>query len=125
MQSHIANARIRVNYSDGGTRELDLENPRNFDNGWGLFGGTYHYTSHGVFWLGDNQYFAANPFSPTLLDQHEPWKSVWQDFSKIETRPHADIVDVQLEAGRTIRGIEIEVLSQDVILGVLGVTLAE
>jgi hypothetical protein len=125
MQSHIANARIRVKYNDGGTRELDLENPRNFDNGWGLFGGTYHYTSHGVFWLGDNQFFAAKPFSPSLLEQHEPWKAVWQDFTKIETRPHADIVDVELEAGRAIRGVEIEVLSQDVILAVLGVTLAE
>ncbi len=125
MQSHIANACIRVKYSDGGTRELDLENPRNFDNGWGLFGGTYHYTSHGVFWLGDNQFFAAKQFAPSLLEQHEPWKAVWQDFTKIETRPHADIVDVPLEAGRAIRSVEIEVLSQDVILGVLGVTLAE
>jgi hypothetical protein len=125
MQSHIANARIRVKYLDGGARELDLENPRNFDNGWGLFGGTYHSTSHGVFWLGDNQYFAAKPFSPSLLEQHEVWKAVWQDFSKIETRPHADIVDVRLEAGRALRSVEIEVLSQDVILAVLGVTLAE
>jgi hypothetical protein len=125
MQSHIANVHIRVNYADGRARELELENPTTLDNGWGLFGGTYHYTSHGVLWLGSEQFFAGKPFNPSLLEQHEVWKPVWQDFAKIETRPHADIVDVSLEPGRVIRAVEIEVLSQDVILALLGVTLAE
>jgi len=125
MQSHIANARIRVNYSDGGHRALDLENTRNFDNGLGLFGGTYHYSNHGVVWLSDEQYFAGKSAPATLLEQHEAWKAVWQDFSKVETRPHADIVDVPLDAGRTVRDVEIEVLSQDIILAVFGVTLAD
>jgi hypothetical protein len=125
MQSHIANARATVHYADGGTSAVDLENPRNFDNGWGQFGGTWHYAENGMELLSATGTRARTPLERTILEQHEIWKPVYQNAEDWEERPHADIVDVVCDAGRRIRSVEVEVLSQDIIVSLFGVTLLE
>jgi hypothetical protein len=124
MQSHIANARVKIQYEDGGESFLDLENPRNFDNGWGEFAGTWHYSENGVELL-SSQGRPQVPFAATILEQHETWKPVYQDFNKLEERPHADIVGLACDPRRRIRSIDFEVLSQDIIVGLFGLTLLE
>ena len=108
-----------------GTSAVDLENPRNFDNGWGQFGGTWHYAENGMELLSATGTRARTPLERTILEQHEIWKPVYQNADDWEERPHADIVDVACDAGRRIRSVEVEVLSQDIIVSLFGVTLLE
>ncbi len=133
MQSHIANACVRVHYEDGGSEQTDLVNPGNFDNGWALFGGTYHYGTNGMEVIGEVSPKPAPILRPRILSQRPPheegfpgktWENLWgrQPFEDPPIPPHADIVDIACDPGRTIRSLEIEVFSNDIVVGVYGVT---
>lgn len=124
-QSHIANARVTLHYEDGGQASTELENPRNLDNGWGTLGGTWHYTANGMELLSLPKTYMQRPPVSTVLEQHEVWKAAAPPPAEWEERPHADIVSVACDAGRHIRSIEVEVLSQDIIVGLFGLTLLE
>lgn len=129
MQSHIANARLTLHYDDGGTSVLDLVNPENFDNGWGKPGGTYHYAANGMELIGEAQPDSGEPVNPkawrnVILRQHgTPDPFVQPEWDLPALPPHADIVDVACDPGRGIRGLKVEVLSNEIIVGLLGVTL--
>lgn len=129
MQSHIPNARVTVRYDDGRTSVLDLVNPANFDNGWGQFGGAYHYAENGVEIIGEKQPESKTPVhtiaSPgVILRQHgSPEPYVQPEWDLAPPPPHADIVDVVCDPGRKIRSVEVEVLSNEIIVALLGATL--
>ncbi len=126
IQSQIANARVTVHYADGGEGVLDLVNPDNFDNGWGQFGGTYHYaTANGMELLSLTQTRKKQARSLEILDQHDVPGLVRRDSDKWEERPHADIIDVYCERGRKIEALELQVFSNEIIVGLFGVTLLE
>jgi hypothetical protein len=127
IQSHIANARVTVRYADGGKSELDLVNPDNFDNGWGKFGGTDHYAANGMELLSLTQTRKKQSHSLEILDQLDvPGLVRIRDLAdKWEERPHADIIDVDCDARRNIESVELEVLSNEIIVGLLGVTLLQ
>jgi hypothetical protein len=126
MQSQIANVRVVVNYADGRNSIRDLVNPDNFDNGWGGFGGTYHYAANGSEVLHGAPLDEVHAFAQdqplarplTILGQHgtpEPPEQVFP--------PHADIVDVVCDPARKIRDVEIRVLSNEIIVTLHGITL--
>ena len=136
MQSHIANARVTVHYADGGTSTLDLVNPDNFDNGWGGFGGTFHYAANGMEVIGGEPAAAPRPAEPAIiLSQHgmadttpQPvWEAGWGRSPNTEAplAPHADLIDVDCDPGRVIRSVQLEVLSNEIIVALLGATLAK
>jgi hypothetical protein len=127
IQSQIANARVTVHYADGSKSELDLVNPDNFDNGWGKFGGTYHYAANGMELLSLTQTRKKEAHSLLILDQlNLPGLVRIPDLAdKWEERPHADIIDVDCDARRNIESVELEVLSNEIIVGLLGVTLLQ
>ena len=125
IQSQIANARITVHYADGGSGNLDLVNPDNFDNGWGQFAGTYHYAATGMELLSLTQTRKQEAPKFKILEQHEVPGLVLYDPNKWEERPHADIIDVDCEPARKIESLEIEVLSNEIIVGLFGMTLLE
>jgi hypothetical protein len=123
IQSQIANARVTVHYADGGKSLLDLVNPDNLDNGWGKFGGTYHYAANGMELLSLTQTAAKEVRSFEIRDQLDTPGLVREGQETWEERPHADIIDVDCDAARQIDSLEIEVLSNEIIVGLLGVTL--
>lgn len=133
MQSQIANARVVVHYADGGESTMDLVNPENFDNGWGGFGGNYHYAANGMEVIADKPPQATNIEPPTaqpvtILGQHgmpdpNEGQKAPQLLGATEEAPHADIVDLDCDPTRRIRSVEVKVLSNEIILGLLGVTL--
>jgi hypothetical protein len=125
IQSHIANARVTVHYADGGKSELDLVNPDNFDNGWGKYGGTYHYAANGMELLSLTQTRKKEPHGLQVRDQLDMPGLVLEDPDNWEERPHADIIDVDCAAARKIDSLELEVLSNEIIVGLLGVTLLQ
>ena len=136
MQSHIANARVTILYADGGTSVRDLLNPENFDNGWGGFGGTYHYAANGMEVIGGEQPATPRPADPPMiLSQHgmadttpqTAWEAGWgrSPNTQAPLAPHADLIDVDCDPGRTIRSIRVEVLSNEIIVALLGATLLE
>lgn len=127
MQSHIANARVTLEYADGGTTLLDLVNPENLDNGWGKPGGTYHYAAAGSEVIGE-------PLPPpaelhpvarrdVILRQHPaPSAFVQPEWEQAPLPPHADILDVPCDRTRPLRRLKLEALSNEVIVALLGVT---
>jgi hypothetical protein len=129
MQSHIANARVTLFYGDGGTTVLDLVNPGNFDNGWGKPGGTHHYAANGGEVIGETPPQSGEPATPkawrnVILRQHGiPEPFVQPEWELPDLPPHADIVDIACDPGRNIRQVKVEVLSNEIIVGLLGVTL--
>jgi hypothetical protein len=131
MQSHIANARVTVRYADGGETKLDLVNPDNLDNGWGQYGGTYHYASvNGMELLsltqGPQERARSMQFqSNIILDQHDIPGLDRNGEASWEERPHAEIIAVDCQHDRQIDSLRIEVLSNDVIIALLGVTVLE
>jgi hypothetical protein len=126
MQSQIANVRLVVNYADGENTIRELVNPDNFDNGWGGFGGTYHYAAngsevmHGGPWDELQDIAQIQPLARplTILGQHGTPDAPERLFP-----PHADIVDVACDPARKIRDVEIEVLANEIIVALHGITL--
>jgi hypothetical protein len=125
MQSHIANARVTVSYQDGGISQLDLVNPENLDNGLAQFAGTYHYAANGMVLLGEKTGSRPKRAGRSVLEQHTFPGLPWESEVELEERPHADIIDVSCDPSRKLRAVEVEVLSNEIIVTVLGVTLLE
>ena len=129
MQSQIANAQIVVHYVGGKESKLDLVNPENFDNSWGGFGGSYHYAANGMEVIG-----AAPPGEVDLMARAMPVaqqtillgqqglpESI--DYAKWAGPAHADIIDLDCDLSAEIQRVEIDVLSNEIIVGVHGITL--
>lgn len=129
MQSQIANARITINYADGGKASLDLVNPKNFDSGWaGFFGGSYHYAENGMEVIGNvspggtDRVSSSMPVGNpgTILGQAGVPQQL--DYHQWAYPTHADIVDVDCDPTRKIQSVELRVLSNDIIVALHGVT---
>jgi len=130
MQSQIANARIVINYADGGKANLDLVNPKNFDSSWaGFFGGSYHYAANGMEVIGNLSQGGLDLMSrsmpvarpATVLGQEGAPEQL--DYHQWAYPTHADIVDVDCDSSCKIQNVEVRVLSNDVIMAVHGITL--
>jgi hypothetical protein len=138
MQSHIANARVSIQYADGGISETDLVNPVTMDNGWGRFGGTHHTTPFGIVLLGKTAARSVSAQPLTILGQSSFPGRAQQFRNGIssetgavypadppEERAHADIVDLDCMPNRRIEKLSVQALSNEIILAVFGVTLLE
>ena len=104
MQSRIENARLIVHLEDGTREELPLVNPEQIDD-W-----LCYQESHDGNWeKGARAYsYAQNGFS--------------QFFGE---KAHANILAVDLHENRHVEGIEMICFSNEVMVGLLGVTVAE
>jgi hypothetical protein len=129
MQSQIANAQIIVRYNDGKESTLDLVNPENFDNSWGGFGGSYHYAANGAEVIGavlPNEMDGMARAMPVaqqmnLLGQQGVPETL--EYAKWAGPAHADIIDMDCDPSREIQSTEIQVLSNEIIVAVHGITL--
>ena len=100
MQTLLPNAQLRFRYDDNTTEQLDLTPPLNF---WGLcpYGGTdYDYSKDG-FCLPEHP-----PVTVQLGNNHRAVAYAWA-----------------LKHGAVLRAVELEVLSLEVVIGILAVTL--
>jgi hypothetical protein len=100
MQCRIANAELRLNYSDGSVQKVEIVPPINF---WSLcpFGGSdYDYTRDA---------FSLPRIPPTTL--------------QLGNNCRAIVLNVTLHHDATLQSVTLETLSQEVIIGLMGQTL--
>ena len=131
IQSHIPNGRVTVGYENGTQTSIDLVNPTNLDSGLGTFGGTYHYTPNGREVIGALPPFTLPPQPTIILRQHgvpdkdEDVHPAWENSES--TRPplaaHADILAIDVDHRSQIDSLHVDVIANDVVLGLFGVTI--
>ncbi|MGQ9554281.1 MAG: DUF4450 domain-containing protein [Anaerolineae bacterium] len=124
MQSHITNAVATVYYQDGGKEQLELVNPINLDAGLGRFG-PYHYGEGLPVPLGKHiecdEAVASTAHAPDAKDTNKPPLPVV--FLGVET--HADAYCLPLDPNRPLRRFTFDVLANEVVLAVLGLSLLQ
>jgi hypothetical protein len=96
MQTGIANGVLRLVYSDGSTDSLDLVHP---DNYWSL-SGTYDYARNG---------FCLPETPPPAVQLGESCRAM--------------VLNLRLRPNVVLERVELETLSQEVVIGLMGVTL--
>ena len=101
MQTLLPNAQLRFRYDDNTTEQLDLTPPTNF---WGLcpYGGADYDYSKDSFCLPEQP-----PVTVQLGNNHRAVAYAWA-----------------LKQGAVLRAVELEVLSLEVVIGILAVSLA-
>lgn len=112
MQIDIANAAIRFRYTDGSEEQLELVNPDNF---WSLcpYDGRPSEKDQGT----TNDYsYEASAF---CLPETPP------DLIELGSKCRAVSLAWQLAAGKTLSAITLETLSQEVVIGLMAVTLVD
>jgi hypothetical protein len=100
MQVRIANAEIELNYADGATEKIELVPPMNFWSLCAMDGIDYDYARDGF----------ALPKTPPRLMQ-------------LGSNCRAMVVGHQLRSGVTLRSARLHCLSQEVVIGLMGVTV--
>jgi hypothetical protein len=122
MQSHISNAMVTVHYADGGREQLELVNPINLDSGLGRFG-PYHYGCGWPVLLGrrieSDDAVASTAHAPHAKDTSRPPLPV----SFLGVDAHADVLCLPLDNFRPLRLFSMEVLANEVVLALLGLSL--
>jgi hypothetical protein len=100
MQTRIANAEVRFRYADGVVERLPLVPPENFWTLCPLGRRDYNY---------DRDAFALPKTPPLTVQLGENCRAILLSW---ELRPHAELADITLET-----------LSQEVVIGLMGVSL--
>ncbi|NPV09451.1 MAG: DUF4450 domain-containing protein [Anaerolineae bacterium] len=122
MQSHITNAVATVQYKDGECETLELVNPTNLDSGLGRFG-PYHYGEGLPVPVGrrieTDEAVASTAHAPDARDTNRPPLPV----TMLGVETHADAYCIPLQPGRPLRRFSLEVLSNEVVLALLGLSL--
>jgi hypothetical protein len=122
MQSHVTIAVATVHYEDGGQETLDLVNPTNLDSGLGRFG-PYHYGNGLPVPVGRrieaDEAVASTAHAPDARDTNRPPLPV----TMLGVETHADAYYMRLQPGRRLRRFTLEVLSNEVVLALLGLSL--
>lgn len=102
MQTRIANAEVRFRYADGVIERMSLVPPENFWTMCPLGGRDYNY---------ERDAFALPKIPPLTVQLGENCRAILLSW---KLRPHAELADITLET-----------LSQEVVIGVMGVSLME
>ena len=110
MQCHIANAVCRFAYADGTEETLPVEHPRNF---WSLCGYEGEGGVAGQDGTGDYDYAADGYCLPETPPEQ----------IRLGSNCRAVVLSWELRADRELRAVTLETLSQEVVIGLMGVTL--
>jgi hypothetical protein len=110
-QSHVVNLRITLRYADGKTETHDLTQPFDIGNCWGEWSGLYYDTPANGF---ENIGGRSGPAGTSKLA--DPTKPV-----AVDTIAH--LVRFDLAPGKTLDQVDMEVIANDVIFGVMGASL--
>lgn len=97
-QTYIVNGDVKIRYSDGSQQTVELFNPTNYDS---MF---QHFSDNYPQWIGGKRdgYYGVGTASGI----------------------HADILDIPLES-KTVDSVEISCLSNDIVIGLLGLTICK
>lgn len=110
MQCHIANAVLQLTYIDGTREELEVENPRNF---WSLCG--YEGEGQIADQAGTNDYdYAADSY---CLPEIPP------EVVQLGKNCRGVVLSWELLADKILESVTLETLSQEVVIGLSGITL--
>jgi hypothetical protein len=118
MQSRFTNGEIIVTYSDGSSKKLELKNPENW---WPIE--QDYYT--------DGYAFTTNAQKPprvylktgTISRDFKNFKSI-KGFSDFGIEGGAGtIIDIPLNKNKTLKNLEIKAIANDVIIGIMSLTL--
>ena len=118
MQSRIDNGMITVTYTDGTTDVLPLQNPHNWcpiEQDYYEDGLAFHAASPRPFRLD----FATLKVSRELMSMGERYGYQQRDFAK----GAGVILDMPLHPQKTLRSLTVRTLSNDIVIGLMGITL--
>jgi Domain of unknown function (DUF4450)/Mannosylglycerate hydrolase MGH1-like glycoside hydrolase domain len=111
VQSHVANLRITLRYSDGGEQQTDLVNPFDIGDCWSTWCGRYHDTAANGF---ENIGGRSGPMGSSEVD----------DLTKpvaLDTEAH--LVPFSLRTDAKLASVTVEAVANDVIFGIMGATV--
>ncbi len=117
MQSHIANGRLTVHYADGTTSTLDLVNPDNWASieQVGINDG-YSYRAPALWRLS-----LQNGTLSRTLDKDMGIEGI----NRMIPGGAATLVEMAIDPTKELRSLHLESLSNDVVIGLMGITVEE
>ena len=117
MQSHIANGRLTVHYADGTTSTLDLVNPDNWASieQVGINDG-YSYRAPALWRLS-----LQNGTLSRTLDKDMGIEGI----NRMIPGGAATLVEMAINPMKELQSLQLETLSNDVVIGIMGITIAE
>lgn len=117
MQSHIANARLTVSYTDGTTTQLELVNPDNWASieQVGVNDG-YSYRAPALWRLG-----LSNARLSRTLDLDMGIEGI----NRMIPCGAATLVEMAINPDKELLKLHLETLSNDVVIGLMGITVEE
>jgi len=110
MQCDIANAVITINYEDGQTDSLELIPP---DNYWNLCPITPHPTSAGQ----DSRTYYTSSIDRFCMPEQYP------ETVKLGQNCTAMLLNLKMRKNKELKSVTLETLSQEVVVGLMGVTV--
>ena len=111
VQSHVVNLRVTLGYADGATQSVDLVNPFDIGDCWSTWCGRFHDT-------------AANGFENLAGRFGPPGSAAAGDLTRpIPVDTEAHLVKLPLRAAVPVRTLVIEAVANDVIFGLMGVSI--
>lgn len=114
MQSGIENARITVNIEGGSKEILSLTNPNNIDDWFSYQQSQAH----------DGVCYQESESADRELYEHTSYAESGY-IQKLSRKAHANILTVDLGEVKKIHSIEFECLSNEVLAGLLGITIVK
>jgi hypothetical protein len=109
-QSHVVNLQVVLDYADGTQQRLDLVNPFDIGDCWSTWCGRWHDT-------------AANGFE-NLGGRFGPPGSAGVDLTRpVAVDNQAHLVKIPLRPRIQLRGLTVEAVANDVIFGLMGVSI--
>ena len=117
MQSHIENGRLTVRYTDGSTSTLDLVNPDNWASieQVGINDG-YSYRAPALWRLS-----LQNGKLSRTLDKDMGIEGI----NRMIPGGAATLVEMEINPAKELQSLHLETLSNDVVIGLMGVTIEE
>ena len=118
MQSHLPNGRLTVRYTDGTTSELELINPDNWPSieQAGVNDG-YSYRAPQLWRLG----LKNGLLSRTLAEE----MGATSGANRMIQGGAATLVEMPINPTKELQSLHLESLSQDVVIGIMGITVEE
>lgn len=118
MQCHIANGIIRIRYADGGTKEVELVNPDN----WCPIEQDF-YVDGKAFRMPEPRPYRLHLNSGKVSRDLGTELNISGVYGREIEGGAGILLDVPLDASRTLESLTLETLSNDVVIGLMGITL--
>ncbi|MGV3766927.1 MAG: DUF4450 domain-containing protein [Chitinophagaceae bacterium] len=120
MQSQLVNGYISIEYTDGSSTKLELKNPETW---WPI---EQDYLHNG------GAFFLSQPAPPRISLQTGKEIGTNYNYSTIKGFSNraieggaATVLDLPLDSGKTLSKLTVRTLANDVVIGLMGVTLAQ